>query len=276
MSTYQRSGGEGNGAAPAAASRVALPAATAAAAPVQAAAVAAPERPRDADVDWQGRERPVDLERLRVAAMELFGAAVDEDRLRGWMRGALDGQGDATLRVTLFSRELTVREPAGIGAPDVLVAVLPPGGAPPAPLRLTTTSYAREHPHLKHAATFGLIAARRAARMAGFDDALFAAGEVVSEGATWNIVFADATGLVWPEAPMLDGVTQQLIRTAWPDPQSRRPVTVQQAKAMPAFALNAGFGVAEIASIDDVDLPPSAETAAALRATVDSHAPQPI
>ncbi|HEY0052596.1 MAG TPA: aminotransferase class IV, partial [Caulobacteraceae bacterium] len=159
---------------------------------------------------------------------------------------------------------------------DVLIARLPPTAGPQGPLRVKTTPYARELPHLKHAATLGLIAARRAARLAGYDDALFNSAGVVSEGSTWNIVFVDADGLLWPEAAMLDGVTQQLIRQAWTGPQASRPVTVRQAQAMPAFALNAGFGLAAIAAIDGVDLPPSPDAATALGAALDSHAPQAI
>src|SRR5690606_41633283 len=62
-----------------------------------------------------------------------------------------------------------------------------PGG-----VRLQSQTYAREAPHLKHVATMGLLRARRRARLAGYDDALFTdeAGRI-SEGSLWNIGFIE-------------------------------------------------------------------------------------
>lgn len=153
------------------------------------------------------------LERLETEAAELFGEAVGEARLRALMRGAVEGRGDCWLRVSLFSPEISPRTPGWTGRPKVMTAVFPP----PAPLaesvRLQTQAYAREAPHLKHVATFGLIRARRAAWAAGFDDALFVDGEGrMSEGSLWNIGFLRGDEVVWPQAPMLAGVAQALLQ----------------------------------------------------------------
>jgi branched-subunit amino acid aminotransferase/4-amino-4-deoxychorismate lyase len=45
-----------------------------------------------------------------------------------------------------------------------------------------------------------------------FDDALFADCDgLISEGATWNIGFATGDRVIWPRAPRLAGVAQDLI-----------------------------------------------------------------
>lgn len=58
-----------------------------------------------------------------------------------------------------------------------------------------------------------MIRARRLAREAGFDDALFADAEgLISEGSMWNVGFLSGDTVVWPQAPMLAGVAQSLIQ----------------------------------------------------------------
>ena len=163
----------------------------------------------------QGGVRGLDLHlaRLEAEAAELFGEPVGEARLRELMRAAAAGRGDCWLRVSLFSPEIGPRTPDWRGRPRVMIAASPP----PAPLadsvRLQIQTYGREAPHLKHVATFGLIRARRGARTAGFDDALFVdAGDQVSEGTLWNIGFISGGDLIWPQAPMLAGVAQALVQ----------------------------------------------------------------
>lgn len=152
------------------------------------------------------------LARLDASAVELFGEAVGDDRLRGLMRGALADRTDAWLRISLFSPEIWMREASWRGRPKVMIGVFDPPPPLAAALRVQVQTYAREAPHLKHVATFGLMRARRAARDAGFDDALFAdADGRVSEGSVWNIGFLRGDRVVWPQAPMLAGVAQSLV-----------------------------------------------------------------
>ena len=163
-----------------------------------------------------GAVRGLDLHlaRLHAEAVELFGVAVPEVTLREWMRRALDGpSGRFSLRVNLFSDAISLRAPDAAVQPRVLTTLSPPASPLTTPLRLQTQVYAREVPHLKHAATFGLIRARRQAVLAGFDDALFvdAAGRI-SEGSIWNIGFVQGDTVVWPEAPMLAGIGQGLLQ----------------------------------------------------------------
>ncbi len=163
----------------------------------------------------QGGVRGLDLHlaRLEAEAVELFGEPVGEARLRDLMRSAVAGREACWLRVSLFSPEIGPRTPDWTGPPRVMIAVSPP--APPLSdgVRLQAQTYAREAPHLKHVATFGLIRARRVARAAGFDDALFVDGEGhVSEGSLWNIGFIRGSEVIWPRARMLAGIAQALVQ----------------------------------------------------------------
>jgi len=195
------------------------------------------------------------LERLEAAALELFGEAVGEARLRGLMRAAVEGRGACWLRVSLFAPEVSPRTPGWTGRPKVMTVVFPP----PAPLaesvRLQTQTYQREAPHLKHVATFGLIRARRAARAAGFDDALFVDAEGrVSEGSLWNIGFLRGDQVVWPQGPMLAGVAQALLQRGL-EAAGRagvtEPVRVDDLAGFDAaFICNSATPVCAAASID--------------------------
>lgn len=195
------------------------------------------------------------LDRLGRAAVELFGEVVDEGRLRELMRAALAGRSDAWLRVSLFSSELSLRRPEWTGVPQVMISV----SAPPSPLphgvRLQSQAYEREAPHLKHVATMGLLRARRTARLAGFDDALFTDGVGrISEGTLWNIGFIAGETVVWPDAPMLDGVAQALIRDALDRAGSPHRTEVVRLSDLPrfdaAFLCNSATPAAAIAAID--------------------------
>lgn len=66
----------------------------------------------------------------------------------------------------------------------------------------------------EEAGLFGALHHRRAAQLAGFDDALFVGPDgLVSEGGTWNVGFIDANGsVVWPKADVLPGVTMALFQ----------------------------------------------------------------
>lgn len=151
------------------------------------------------------------LARLDASSVELFGEPVGEPRLRDLMRHALGDRVDAWLRISLFAPEISHRAVEWTGRPRVMVGVFDPP-APLAGMRVQPVAYAREAPHLKHVATFGLIRARRAAVQAGFDDALFvdANGQVL-EGTVWNVGFVSGEEVTWPKGPKLEGVTQALI-----------------------------------------------------------------
>ena len=153
------------------------------------------------------------LARLEAGAVELFGEPVGEARLRDLMRAAVADRYACWLRVSLFSPGVSPRTPDWCGRPRVMIATSPPPPPLAENVRVQLQSYTREAAHLKHVATFGLIRARRAARLAGFDDALFVDGEGrVSEGSLWNIGFVRGETVIWPQAPMLAGVAQALVQ----------------------------------------------------------------
>lgn len=163
-----------------------------------------------------GGARGLDLHlaRLNANAAELFGEPVEQDILRSLMRVALGDRRDAWLRLSLFSPDLSARAPSIRVRPKVMTAVSPPPPPLAETLRLQIQTYVRDAAHIKHTATFPLIRARRLARDAGFDDALFAdADGLISEGSLWNIGFLSGDAVVWPEAPMLEGVAMMLIQT---------------------------------------------------------------
>ena len=202
------------------------------------------------------------LERLNRSAIELFGEAVVEDHLRDQMRAALAGRTEAWLRISLFSSELSLRQPDWIGAPQVMISVSAPPSPLPGGVRLQSQTYAREAPHLKHVATMGLLRARRRARLAGYDDALFTdeAGRI-SEGSLWNIGFIEGDAVVWPDASMLDGVAQALIREALDragSPQRTEVVRLSDLSRFDAaFLCNSATPAAEIVAVDAYDFPGS-------------------
>lgn len=219
------------------------------------------------------------LERLRASALDLFGEAVAEDRLRDLMRRAVGGRGDCWLRVSLFAAEVSPRTPGWTGTPRVMTATFPPPPPLADGLRLQARTYARETPHLKHVATFGLIRARRLAQAAGFDDALFTdAGGRVSEGSLWNIGFVRGREVVWPQAPMLAGVGQALLQRGLQAAGlvgASEPVhLVDLARFDAAFICNSATPVCPVASIDDRPFaPPPLD---ALQAAWASQPRQPI
>lgn len=231
----------------------------------------------------QGGVRGLDLHlaRLEAEAVELFGEPVGESRLRELMRSAMGDRDDCWLRVSLFSPEISSRTPGWIGRPKVMVGVFPPPPPLAATVRLQTRTYAREAPHLKHVATFGLIRARRAAREAGFDDALFvdATGQVL-EGSLWNIGFIKDEKLVWPQAPMLAGVAQALLqRGLAPSGLTGRtvPVHVDDVPAFDAaFICNSATPACAVSAIDDHVFATDPGFIDRLQAAWSSNAVQPI
>ncbi|MGW7416968.1 aminotransferase class IV [Streptomyces sp. NPDC054863] len=196
------------------------------------------------------------LARMRAASRELFCSAVDadSDRIRALLHHAVGTQQDASVRITVIPH---ASDP---DRTDVIVAVDEPvPAAPRPPLRVRTTPFERDLPHLKHLATMGVTHRALQARAGGDDDVLFVGRDgLVLEGSVWNAVFWDGEQVVWPQAPMLSGITMQLLQaglTRASVPWTSRPV---QAADLPSFlaaaATNSHRPNQPIARIDDVDL----------------------
>ena len=207
------------------------------------------------------------LARLDDGNEEFFGGrgeVADELRLRELIRHALGTTRDASVRVA-YVPAADERD-----RPDVLVSVSDPAPATArAPLRIQTQVYGRDWPEHKHAATMGLTHARRRAQRDGFDDALFVGPlERVSEGSTWNVAFWDGEKVLWPEAPVLKGVTMVLLQVAMTMtgvPWGIRPVVRGELPdLLAAAAVNSLCPAQPIASVDDVVFTDSAALTGAL------------
>ncbi len=222
------------------------------------------------------------LARLDAASRELFGSGLDAERVRGYLRHAIAGsEGPVALRVNVFARALDRDHLARGVISDVLV--LASHARPPAlaPLRVKSFVYAREAAAIKHVGTFSLFHHRRRAQLAGFDDALFAdAAGAISEGSVWNIGFVAADGIVWPDAPQLDGVSMQLLKRGLEStgvPSTTRVVSLSDLpRYSAAFFTNASVPVREIASIDGHAFAGDSAMLAALERAYASNPPQAL
>ena len=214
------------------------------------------------------------LARLDSATRELFGTGLDGELVRAHARHALGaGPADASLRVGVF-------QPAGDEPPSIMVVVRPPAEGPTAPQRLTAVRYERPVAHIKHVGTFGQIYHGRAAERAGFDDALLTGPDgVIAEGAITNIGFFDGNTVVWPSAPLLAGITMQLVTGALAERGiPSRPDAVRLAD-LPSFRsafVTNSLGVAPVAQVDDQLLPTDPEFARTLTEAYESVPWDPI
>lgn len=202
------------------------------------------------------------LQRLQQATQELFGQALDLAATRGWMRQAVAGAAALSLRVNVFSRRFDRDRPLKPAAPDVLVTTAPARGTASPPLRVASLRYQREAPHIKHVGTFGLFHQRRLAQSRGGDDALFVTTDgAISEGSIWNVGFFDGERVVWPDAPMLEGVSMRLLRAGLREigvaSLVRRVELAEIGHFRAAFFTNSGCAVQPIAAIDEVGFAPA-------------------
>jgi branched-subunit amino acid aminotransferase/4-amino-4-deoxychorismate lyase len=217
------------------------------------------------------------LRRLRDATRELFDAPLDGARVRGAILAALDGNGvaDASVRVTVFSRDFDYAHPDRAQVVDVLVSLSPPRDVGDRAAWVKTMPFQRPLPHIKHVGTFPLFQARRHAKRSGFDDALFVdAKGCISEGSIWNIGFWDGEQVVWPRADALRGTTEKLLQAGLAEAgigQRHEPVEARRLGAYrAAFATNSS-GVWPLSGIDEVALRPDAHLMAGLATALECH-----
>ena len=194
------------------------------------------------------------LARLDAASRELFGSGLDGELVRGYIRRALDGTPDASVRVNVFV-------PDGASTPSAMVSVRPPAAPPSRPQRLQSVAYQRPLAHLKHSTGFGQNYFGGLASANGFDEALFTGPDgAISEGSITNIAFLDGDALVWPAAPALRGVMMQVLQrelTAAGVPWRQAPVHLADLPGLGGALVTNSHGMAPVASIDDLVLPAS-------------------
>lgn len=218
--------------------------------------------------DLRVRGLDLHMDRLSRDCRTLFGTELDIPRVRELARRSARARpSPAVIRVTVFDPGLDLGRPAGRSLPQILITTRPapsPDRLPP-PLRLGVRRYTRDTPGVKGTGLFGAIHQRRAAQLEGHDDALFSGVDGrVSEGPTWNICFLEGGGLVWPQAPALDGVTARLVSGLAEDmglAVSTRPLSAAAAaRTAGAFVTNAVTGVRPVTAIDGARLPLSSLT----------------
>jgi branched-subunit amino acid aminotransferase/4-amino-4-deoxychorismate lyase len=158
--------------------------------------------------------------------------------------------------------------------------VRPPGGMPAGPWRLQAVPYQRTLAHVKHLGDFGQGYFGRLARRNGFDEALLTGpGGVISEGSITNIAFFDGDAVVWPAAPVLDGITMQLLERQLPArgvPSRRTPVDLSGLRSFRAAFVTNARGIAPVGQIDDVSLPVDGTLLATLTEAHESAGWDPI
>jgi branched-subunit amino acid aminotransferase/4-amino-4-deoxychorismate lyase len=200
-----------------------------------------------------GRVRGLSLHlaRLDQANRELFGAELDGSRVRAYIRHAVSANAtpDASVRVV-------VDQPAPDEPPWVTVTVRPPAAPPARPIAMQSAPYQRSVAHIKHARDFGQGYYDRLAERNGFDQALLTGPDgLISEGAITNIGFFDGTAVVWPAAPVLLGVTMQLVQARLSCPQRHQAVRVADLGAFTGVFVTNSHGVAAVSRVDDRGLP---------------------
>lgn len=198
-----------------------------------------------------GRVRGLDLhlERLDAANLELFGTPLDGDHVRALIRQAIgDEFPDASVRTMVYG-DLP-------GMPTTVAVTVRPPATPGPTRRLLPVDYRRTVAHIKRTGDFGQAFHGRVAARQGYDDALLIGSDgIVTETAVANVAFFDGETVVWPDAPMLDGITQQLVRPQLRLPARRAAVRREDLAAYPAaFTLNSQ-GVAAVTAIGDRELP---------------------
>ena len=213
-----------------------------------------------------GRVRGLDLhlERLRTASVTLFGRALPDDRVRSYLRAAVEaGPADASLLATVYqpAGEFTAGEGVEL---DVLVRTGPPASGPEGPLALTAVEHERDLPAVKHVGEVAKTYLLRQAVAQGFDDAAFVDRRGrLSEATIWNLAFWDGAAVVWPEAEVLRGTTMGILRRQLDRlgvPQREKEVTLADLPALGgAVVMNSWTPGVAVRRIGPVPVPEAPE-----------------
>ncbi len=216
------------------------------------------------------------LTRLSGAHRELFDAELDGALVCRYIRHALDGRADATVRVQVYG-------PAGsalAGEPIVVVTVRSAAEPPAAAQRLRSEQYLRPAAHLKHVGGFGQTYYARRAERAGFDDALLVGtGGLIAETTIANFGLFDGQAVVWPAAPQLVGITMQLVAPRLGRVglgSERREVRLAELGSFRSAFITNSIGIAPVRQIDDVELPVDPDLMSALGSVYQSVPWDPI
>ncbi|MFJ1746371.1 aminotransferase class IV [Streptomyces sp. NPDC088116] len=208
--------------------------------------------------DYRVRGLALHLDRLDSATRELFGVGLDGEHVRSLLRHALGDVRDASVRVYVHRPNETDERDETSGT-TLMVTVRPPVAIDGRAQSLMSVPYQRPVPHIKHLGGFAQIHYGRLAERAGFDSALLTGrGGVVAEGAIANIAFWDGSSVVWPDAPVLTGITMALVHACLLSaglPSVHREVTLADLGQYRAAFVTNSHGVAPVSRIDETVFP---------------------
>jgi len=211
----------------------------------------------------QGKVRGLDLhlERLRTASTELFGHAHEEEEVRRLLRAAIGKNApDLSLTATAFPSMGEFTDGATRCKPSMLIRTSPASSGPEGPFALAVVEHERFLPHIKHTGEAAKTFYLRHATQTGFDDFVLQDSDGrLSEGSIWNLAFWDGDAVIWPEAKMLVGTTQNIVRRQLETrgvPQRTDPVTVTDLYNMKgAVIMNSWTPALAVNRIGDAHLP---------------------
>ncbi|WP_394537626.1 aminotransferase class IV family protein [Lysobacter enzymogenes] len=219
-----------------------------------------------------GRVRGLDLHlrRLRDASQELYGRALPDETVRAHLRAALRrAPADVSLTATAFLPvgEFTAADDGAL--PSLLVRTAPPSDGPAGPLALAAVEHERMLPHLKHVGEIAKTYHLRRAVAQGYDDAAFLDRHGrLGEATIWNLAFWDGEAVVWPQAEVLAGTTQAIVRRQLDRlglPQRERALSLADLPALAGAAvMNSWTAGVAVSRIGEAALAPSPALLAAL------------
>jgi branched-subunit amino acid aminotransferase/4-amino-4-deoxychorismate lyase len=215
------------------------------------------------------------LARLDAANRELFGEELAGERVRSLIRHALTGESpDASVRVIVRAAAAGSASHTG-SAVRVFVTVRAPFTMPhDASQRLKSARYLRTAPHIKRPGDFGQTYHIAQAQKAGYDDALLVADDgTIAEAAIANIAFFDGSNVIWPDAPVLPGITMQLIAPRLAEhgiPSRTARVTLPDVGDFVGACVTNSRGVTAVTGIDEIKIPIAADFIKTMNAAYDA------
>lgn len=175
------------------------------------------------------------LARLEEATFQLYGTRLDRGRVLASLSLAVDEQ-DASVRIHVVDDH-------------VIVTTGAPVDADKSPKALKSMKFQRFLPEVKHGGGFPQAHLARQARGHGADEVLLLTDDgLISEGSVTNLGCFDGERLIWPDAPMLEGITMLLLSQA--APHVRRKLTPEDLPHFPAVFLCNSWGVSPVGSVD--------------------------
>ncbi|MFD1932093.1 aminotransferase class IV [Nonomuraea mangrovi] len=197
--------------------------------------------------DRRTRGLDLHLTRLTAATRELFDVELDTELVLDSIRAALGTDlTDVSVRVYVMEAD---------DGPHVFVSTRPPVDVATEPRSVKPVAYQRFLPHIKHMGGFPQAYHGRLVDAGGYDEGLLTTPDgLISEGLITNLGCFDGTAVIWPDLPMLHGITMQLMERALESagiPQERRPIRVPDLRSYEAVFLTNSHGVVMVGRLEE-------------------------